>query len=304
MPNWPYCPPFDYEGEQGLHQGISSGYLALLSEKLGIRFSVTADKWDNVIPLAGQPDSIAVSPDALYAAVVIENERDEDLEDGAPSQAPAGLLKIIDLKGNPADWIISDVSLAGLASLYGNDPEPEYVDINDDDIAVITLQENNHIILVDLSDGGIINHFSAGAVDLNNIDIEKDCRIDPTKSLVNVLRKPDGVSWVGNDRFATVNEGDLDGVSRGFTVFNLDGGVFYESAESVEHIITRHGHFSDKYAGKKGNEPGNVEYAVFGATEYLFVGSERSSIVLVYRTTDDAEPQFVQLLPAFVKPEG
>ncbi|MBV1870367.1 MAG: esterase-like activity of phytase family protein [Gammaproteobacteria bacterium] len=265
---------------------------------------VTTKEVAETIPLAGQPDSIAVSPDGRYAAVVIENERDEDLGDGAPPQAPAGLLQIIDLEGNPADWAIRDVSLAGFASLYGDDPEPEYVDINDDNIAVITLQENNHIILVDLSDGSIINHFGAGSVDLNNIDIEKDSRIDPTKSLLNVLREPDGVSWVGNDRFATANEGDLDGGSRGFTVFNLDGSVFYESAESVEHIITRHGHFPDKRAGKKGNEPENVEYAVFGATEYLFVGSERSSVVLVYRITDDAEPQFVQLLPASVKPEG
>jgi two-component system sensor histidine kinase/response regulator len=44
--NWP---PFDYADEQGLHQGIASDYLTLLSEILGIRFHVTADKWDNVI---------------------------------------------------------------------------------------------------------------------------------------------------------------------------------------------------------------------------------------------------------------
>ena len=265
---------------------------------------ITTKEVVETIPLAGQPDSIAVSPDGLYAMVAIENERDEDLEDGAPPQAPAGLLQIINLDGKPTDWVINDISLTGLANLYGNDPEPEYVDINENNIAVITLQENNHIILVDLSDGSIINHFSAGSVDLNNIDIEKDSRIDPTKSLVNVLREPDGVSWIGSDRFATANEGDLDGGSRGFTVFNLDGSVFYESAESVEHIITRHGHFPDKRAGKKGNEPENVEYAVFGATEYLFVGSERSSVVLVYRITDDTDPQFIQLLPASVKPEG
>jgi len=35
------------------------------------------------IPLAGQPDSVAVSPAGDYAAIVIENERDEDLGDGA-----------------------------------------------------------------------------------------------------------------------------------------------------------------------------------------------------------------------------
>lgn len=60
--NWP---PFDYEGEQGLHQGISSDYLALLSKILGIRFSVTADKWDNVINgvKSGNLDVLACASD-------------------------------------------------------------------------------------------------------------------------------------------------------------------------------------------------------------------------------------------------
>lgn len=52
--------------------------------------------------LAGQPDSVAVSPDERYAAVVIENERDEDLGNGEPPQAPSGLLQIVDLVGAPA----------------------------------------------------------------------------------------------------------------------------------------------------------------------------------------------------------
>ncbi|MBV1914055.1 MAG: esterase-like activity of phytase family protein [Pseudomonadales bacterium] len=256
------------------------------------------------IALGGQPDSIAISPDGQYAAVVIENERDEDLGEGIPDQAPAGLFQIINLTGEPADWTVSDVSMTGLAGLYPNDPEPEYVDINEDNIAVVTLQENNHIILVDMTDGSIVNHFSAGGVDLNNIDIEKDSLINPTASLTNVLREPDGVNWVGNQRFATANEGDLSGGSRGFTVFNINGSVAYESAESVEHIITNHGHFPDKRAGKKGNEPENVEYGIFDGKEYLFVGSERSSVVLVYQISGESDPEFVQLLPTTVKPEG
>lgn len=256
------------------------------------------------IALAGQPDSIAVSPDGQYAAVVIENERDEDLGEGEPPQAPAGLLQIINLSGTPADWFVSDVALTGLADLYGADPEPEYVDINEDNIAVITLQENNYIILVDLSDGSIVNHFSAGAVDLESIDTKKDSLISLTENLARVLREPDGVNWVGTTRFATANEGDLNGGSRGFTVFNTDGSVDYESAESMEHIITRHGHFPDKRAGKKGNEPENVEHGVYGENEYLFVGSERASVVLVYSISNNAEPEFLQLLPTSVKPEG
>lgn len=47
--------------------------------------------------LGGQPDSLAVSPDGKYVAVVIENERDEDLGDGVPPQLPAGELLILEI---------------------------------------------------------------------------------------------------------------------------------------------------------------------------------------------------------------
>lgn len=40
--------------------------------------------------LGGQPDSIALSKDEKFVAVAIENERDEDLNDGALPQLPAG----------------------------------------------------------------------------------------------------------------------------------------------------------------------------------------------------------------------
>jgi len=256
------------------------------------------------LPLAGQPDAIAVSPDGNYAVVVIENERDEDRGNGEPPQAPAGLMQIINLTGEPTNWNLSDVSLSGLADLFSDDPEPEFVDINDNNIAVITMQENNYIVMVDLTDGSIVNHFTAGSVDLANVDIDKDSLIIPGSSLTAIPREPDGVSWVGNDRFATANEGDLYGGSRGFTIFNSDGSVAYESAERVEHIITAHGHFPDKRAGKKGNEPENVEYAKYNDKEYLFVGSERASVVLVYRLTVGAEPEYLQILPTSVKPEG
>src|SRR5690606_23073154 len=57
------------------------------------------------LPLAGQPDSVAISPDKQYAAVVIENERDEDLGSGEPPQAPGGFLTVVELAGNnPAAW--------------------------------------------------------------------------------------------------------------------------------------------------------------------------------------------------------
>ena len=56
------------------------------------------------IPLGGQPDSIAVSPDGQFAAVAIENERDEELGDGSPPQPPPGFLVIVDLDGAVDNW--------------------------------------------------------------------------------------------------------------------------------------------------------------------------------------------------------
>ena len=56
------------------------------------------------IDLGGQPDSIAISHDERYAAIAIENERDEEVtppggEEGDLPQAPAGFVQLIDLAG-------------------------------------------------------------------------------------------------------------------------------------------------------------------------------------------------------------
>ena len=203
------------------------------------------------IDLGGQPDSIKVSPDQRYIAVVVENERDETLCVGGANNDqtvsdsactagggrlggmpqnqlgnPAGYLSVIEAMGPPASWVRQDVSLVGYASLFPDDPEPEFVDINRRNQAVVTLQENNHIVVVDLKRRSVVTHFTAGAVDLTQIDsVRAGSGVPNTIALVNTqpgrLREPDAVAWVG-DRIATANEGDYDGGSRGFTLFNLD----------------------------------------------------------------------------------
>ena len=259
---------------------------------------IKKQKIKTTINLGGQPDSIAVSPDGKYAAVVIENERDEDLNDGEIPQAPAGKLLIIDLQGKPKNWTIRTVELTGLQGmLYSSDPEPEYVDINDNNIAVITLQENNHIVLVDLETASIVNHFSAGVQDIENIDTEKDSLITLDSSLTDVPREPDGVSWINNSLFVTADEGDMNGGSRGYTIYNTAGDIVFESGNTVEHTIVRHGHYPDKRAGKKGNEPENVEVGNYKGDKYLFVNSERASVALVYDINDPTNPVLTEVKP-------
>jgi hypothetical protein len=258
------------------------------------------------INLGGQPDSVAVSPDGKYAVVVIENERDEDLGDGAPPQLPAGNLVIVDMSGAVASWTTRTVALTGIATLFSEDPEPEYVDINSDNVAVVTLQENNHIVLVNLVDGSIINDFSAGSTDLFMVDAtEEDLPlVKQIETLLGVPREPDGVAWINNHYFATADEGDLDGGSRTVTIFNTEGDVVWSSGSELEYLAASAGHYNEGRSENKGNEPENVEVGVFGDDRYLFINSERSSLVFVFDVANPEQPIYKQTLPAALGPEG
>ncbi len=276
-----------------------SGYLAVID--IAARTQVAA------ITLAGQPDSIDVSPDGRYAAVVIENERDEDVvvggvEGGLP-QLPAGLLQIVDLVGAPTAWTVRNVALTGLSGYAPTDPEPKFVDIDPANQAVVGLQENNHVAIVDLRTGAVVRHFPAGEVTLAGIDASDDGRLSFTES-ISRTREPDAIHWASGNRIVTANEGDLFGGSRGYTVFSSNGAVLHDSGREFELLGARHGHYPDARSDAKGTEPEGIEVGRYGDVEYLFVGSERGSFIGVYRLTSAPQPRFVQLLPAGSGPEG
>lgn len=255
------------------------------------------------LDLGGQPDAVAVSPDGQYAAIAIENERDEDLGDGAPPQAPGGFLVIVDLDGAPASWTIRTVSFDGIPTLFPNDPEPEYVDINSQNQVMVSLQENNHMILVDLASGTVVGNWSAGSVNLTQVDTEEEdpALISLTDTLLNIPREPDGIAWIGDDMIATANEGDLNGGSRGFSIFSSSGELIWDAGNSLDHATVRVGHYPDDRSGNKGNEPENIDYGVFQGDRYLFVNSERSSVVFVY----NLDTLSFQVLPSAGQgPEG
>jgi len=254
--------------------------------------------------LGGQPDSVAVSSDKAFLAVAVENERDEDLNDGEMPQLPAGDLKIFSLKdGEPDCAGAKTVALTGLAEIAPEDPEPEFVAFNGKNEIAVTLQENNHVAIVDAASGKILSHFSAGQVDLDGIDTKFDGALTFDKSLKGALREPDAVKWLDDERLVIANEGDYKGGARGFTIFNRDGKVLYESGPSLERKIAGIGHYPEKRSGKKGVEPEGLEVATFDGTKYIFVTTERASIIGVYKDTG-GEPEFVQLLPSGIAPES
>ncbi len=286
------------------------------------------------LDLGGQPDAVAVGPNGRYTVVAIENERNEEvcvggeLDGGAVPEddtrameacrgsggVPGGLPQT-DFSNPPGHVAIYDhqretlrrVDVTGLAGYAPGDPEPEFVTVNDAGKAVVTLQENNHIVIVDVASAEVINDFPAGAVSLSGVDATTDGRIALDDRLSNVPREPDSVTWLGgvasgSGLLATANEGDLRGGSRGFTLFNSHGEVIFDSGEALEHRAVRHGQFPERRAGAKGTEPEGIGYASYGGSEYLFVASERGGFIAVYELWG-TQPRFVQLLPAPLSPE-
>ncbi len=253
--------------------------------------------------IGGQPDSIALNKDKTIAAIAIENERDEDVNDGALPQMPAGDLVLLSVKDGVVDCgSLKRVDLTGLADIGGEDPEPEFVSFNSLDEVAVTLQENNHLVIVDGKTGTVKSHFSAGTVSLEGIDTKKDGALKFTGEMKDVAREPDAVKWLDDNRLVVANEGDWKGGARGFTIFDKQGKVLYENGAAFEREIVKIGHYPDK-RNKKGVEPEGLEAAKFGEDNLFFVLAERASIVGVHKDTG-GEPELLQLLPSGIAPEG
>ncbi|MDK1376234.1 MULTISPECIES: esterase-like activity of phytase family protein [unclassified Sinorhizobium] len=261
-------------------------------------------KIDTTCDLGGQPDSVAVNKDKTLAAIAIENERDEEVNGGKIPQMPAGDLVVLSLKDGVADCSsIKHVALTGLAEIAGEDPEPEFVAFNSKDEIALTLQENNHIVIIDGKSGSVKTHFSAGTVDLKNIDTKRNGTISFTGEQAGVKREPDAVKWLDDNRLVVANEGDYEGGARGFTIFDTTGKVLFESGAAFEHAIAAIGHYPEKRSSAKGVEPEGMELAQYGEDKLFFVLTERASIVGVYKDTG-GEPELLQLLPSGIGPEG
>jgi len=259
---------------------------------------------DATCDLGGQPDSVAVNKDRTLAAIAIENERDEEVNDGKIPQMPAGDLVILSLKDGVADCgSLKRVTLTGLAEIAGEDPEPEFVSFNGKDEIALTLQENNHIVVIDGKTATVKTHFSAGTVDLKDIDIKRNGAIAFKDEQPGRKREPDAVKWLDDNRIVVANEGDYEGGSRGFTIFDTSGKVLYESGASFEHAVAAIGHYPEKRSSAKGVEPEGLEAAKFGDDNLFFLLAERASVVGVYKDTG-AEPELLQLLPSGISPEG
>lgn len=267
------------------------------------------------IDLGGQPDSIAISADGSFAAIAMENQRDEEFtppggEEGDLPQPPTGFVQLIDLAGVPTAWktrkVDFDVEAARTAGLdTPEDLEPEYVSINSRGQVAVTLQENNGVAIIDGRTGEVSKIFSAGTQSVEGVDTAEDGAIDQTGSIKDKPREPDAIGWIGDDHVATANEGDWKGGTRGWTIFDANSGdVVWDAGNTFEQLAVRTGLHIESRAEAKGPEPEGLAITSIGGKPTALVASERSNFVAVYDVSDVTAPQFRQILPTTPGPEG
>jgi len=227
--------------------------------------------------VAGNPDAVAVSPDGTRALIAVENFN----VNGSDQPPIPGFLISLDLSAaDPASWTDSVINLTGLANINSNDPEPENLDINEDNIAVVSLQSNNHLVIVDLETNSVTADFPAGSVSLDDVDGTEGQTdvILLNQRLVGLARQPDGVAWINNDNFVTANEGIDTGGSRSFSVFDTTGALIFEAGNALDHEAARLGHYPENRSEERGNEPEGAEIGVFDQDRFAFIGSERGDL--------------------------
>lgn len=276
------------------------------------------------------PDSVAIAPNGLYAAVANEAEGDEE---NLPT-LPPGTISILDLTqlGTGVLTETEQIDITGGPILFPNDPQPETVKISSDSTQIIaSLQENNGVSLIDVistNGNGIPDDFMVNNVDLGlrtvqginvNGDVgEGEClssngyadALPP--ATFDSAREPDGIAitplfpW-----FVTADEdnvaADLNNGpgspfgARSISVFRLsDGALLGDSGNSIEESVVDLR--LPMRCEDKGPEPEVVETGEINGRVLVFTSLERSDAVTIHDVTDPANIILVDTVVLITNP--
>lgn len=298
-----------------------------------------------IVPVGFHPDSVKATlvGDRAVAVIAVENEpiivenglvTGDDLPGDPRDVSPPGLIQVVTLRfDRPATSPVVDVPLpqavlqsAGL--LFSDDPQPEFVDIKGT-TAVVSLQENNGMAIVDIADPSnpvLRRVFSTGVVAGRRADLtsDEDTRftetypddVDGQKHPISVdgggrpvtpgVRMPDAIAFSPDGSIIYgADEGELDYTGgRGFSAWTPGGALVWDTGDELEAIAIGVSHYPEGRSDAKGVECEGVTTARFGARDYAFVLSERGSFCAIYDITRPSRPAFTQILPTGISPEG
>jgi Ca2+-binding RTX toxin-like protein len=203
-------------------------------------FNAGTGSFINAVDVGALPDMLTFTPDGTK--VLVANEGEPNSYGQATSVDPEGSVSIINIAGGVGSATVqtatftsfnsqiaslkaSGVRIIGPGATVAQDLEPEYIAVAPDGLtALITLQENNAIAILDIASATITQIIPLGAKDYslpgNGIDpSDQDGGINIQNWPVFGLYQPDAIasfSVNGQTYYITANEGD----SRNYTGFN------------------------------------------------------------------------------------
>ena len=193
--------------------------------------------------------------------------------------------------------------VTGLAEIAPEDPEPEFVDVNAAGEIAVTLQENNHIVILG-PDGAVRSHFSAGAVDLEGIDADRGRRArlhrEPARPAARARRACSGSTTTASPPPTRATGTAARAASRSSTATARSPS---SPAPPSSTPSPRSATIPRAAPTPRASSPRAWSSPASARPTILFVLAERASIVGVYRIEDGA-PVLHQLLPSGVSPEG
>lgn len=281
------------------------------------------------------PDAVKFSPDGLTAVIANEAEGADRNDNGGP-----GSLSVVNLRtfvpGVSTVLNVTQITLPSATGFPGfstgrtddaarlpvdNSPgtlEPEFVAFSPDShFAYVTLQENNGVARLDLSNF-TISYFGLGQT-THLADVTVDNNFNPISTLT-AFREPDGIATSHLGRFfVTTDEGDTrdgsgaSGVRGGRTlsIFNARTGAFVaDTGAQIDNAAGALALYPDSRSDRGGSEPENLDVTFFNGKVYAAVGLERGNAVVLVDITRPRQPTVVAIAPTRINdvpgngPEG
>ena len=262
------------------------------------------------------PDMVTFSHDGMMVVAANEGEPNDDW-----TEDPVGSITIIDVSGgiagltqtNVTELVVGDYSGSweGVRFFPGDfdaaNLEPEYVAVSEDNsTAFVSLQENNAVVVVDLTTKTITDVQPLGTKDHsiagNGLDAsDKDDEINITTYPFKGLYLPDALTTIdiaGTTYYLTANEGDsrdYDGYSEEERLEDLDlDSIAFPNAATLQ-LEENGGRM--KVTTSMGDTDGDGDY-----DEIYTYGTRSFSIwsttgTLVYDSGDEFEQQLATLEP-------
>jgi hypothetical protein len=183
--------------------------------------------------------------------------------------------------------------------------EPEYIAIApDSSTAYVTLQEDDAVAVVDLSNEQVIRCYGLG-ISQHKTDKNNDGWVRFDQSIA-ALKEPDGITTTSDGRyFITADEGDTDSDSsanqigsggRSVSVFDAETGVILgDTGNQVDEFAFANHVYPDRRSDKKGSEPEMLVSFEVDEIPLVAVGMERAGVVELISLEDPIHPKVVAL---------